>query len=104
MCPAAAFAMRNYANEMVYARTPAGRAGERINLNTTSLNLRTWHEQLLFASSTSDVGSVRYTSKTAVPTYRATPVVMQVLRFLLSIPPVWADMLTLGFRQSAFPP
>ncbi len=79
----AAFAVRIFANEMVYASTPASRALQRVRLNESSHSLRTWHEQLLFASSTTsllDAGSTEYVSHTAVPTYRATPVVEEVRR------------------------
>ena len=93
MCPAAAFAMRNYANEMVYASTPAIRAIERDRLNASSHSLRAWHERLLFASSTYDFepGAVQSTSQTAVPTFRATSVVKQVKWCLLSVSSAWAD-------------
>ena len=84
MCPAAAFAIRNFASEMVYASAPELRALERKRLNDSSHSLRSWHERLLFASSTADfeAGAVQYMSRTAVPTYRATPVIEQVRRSL----------------------
>lgn len=104
MCPAAAFAIRNFANEMVYASTPELRALERSRLNDSSHSLRTWHERLLFASSTTafEPGSVQYMSQTAMPTYRATPVIEQVRRFLLLVPPVWAEML-IGLHTASTP-
>lgn len=105
MCPAAAFAIRNFANEMVFASTPEIRALERSRLNDSSHSLRSWHERLLFASSTTayQPGAVQFMSQTAVPTYRATPVIEQVRRFLLVVPPVWAEMLT-GLHSASTPP
>ncbi|KAL3155070.1 hypothetical protein ABBQ38_011135 [Trebouxia sp. C0009 RCD-2024] len=74
------FAIRNFANEMVFASTPEIRALERSRLNDSSHSLRSWHERLLFASSTTayQPGAVQFMSQTAVPTYRATPVIEQV--------------------------
>lgn len=77
--------MRFFANEMVYASTPISLAGARRGLNVTSNILRTWHERLLFGSSTEEVaaGSIQYQAHGALPVYRSTPRVQQVRLCLL---------------------
>lgn len=101
---AAAFAVRFYSNEMVFANTTADKAAARAGLNTSSSILRTWHERLLFASSTNTLipGSVHYTSH-AVAGYRATPLVEKVSQdSMLTMPALGlSGLLALGKRSAA---
>ena len=80
MCFVAAFSVRFYANEMVFASHSGNLAAARNGLNISSGGLRTWHERLLFGSSTQQLapGAVQYQAHDAVPAYRSTPVVEQV--------------------------
>lgn len=90
ICLAAAFAMRFFANEMVYADTSASLNGARQGLNASSNVLRTWHERLLFGSSTQAVapGSIQYQAHGAMPAYRSTPQIQQERHcFLLTFDP-----------------
>lgn len=82
----AAFSMRFYANEMVFASQSGNLAAARNGLNMSTSGLRTWHERLLFGSSTQQLapGAVQYQAHDAFPVYRSTPVIEQVRRCLCS--------------------
>lgn len=70
---------------MVRASTSAGRVAARNGLNATTSSLRTWHERLLFGSSTLELarGAIQYHSRSAMPAYRSTPLVEQVSHCIL---------------------
>ena len=65
---------------MVFASNSGNLAAARMGLNISSSSLRTWHERLLFGSSTQQLaaGAVQYQAHAAFPAYRSTPVVEQV--------------------------
>lgn len=98
---AAAFATRFFANELVYADNAASLTAARQGLNVSSTVLRTWHERLLFGSSTQAVatGSIQYEAHGAMPAYRSTPLLQQVRHsFLLICHPIGLTCLACKWR------
>ncbi len=76
----AAFAVKFYANEMAFANTSTILDDARTGLNTTSQLLRTWHEHVLYGSSTVtlDTADLDYNRGTELPAYRASALVESV--------------------------
>ena len=83
----AAFGTKLYANEMVFASSTADLAEARFFLNLTSQLLRTWHETVLYGSSTIPTSSseLHYNLGSLQPAYRASPVVESVSSVLLLV-------------------
>ena len=80
---------------MVFANYSGNLAAARDGLNRSADSLRTWHERLLFGSSTQQLasGAVQYQAHDALPVYRSTPVVEQVRRCHCSEYPCLVDPL-----------
>lgn len=77
---AAAFGVRYFANEMVFANDSVARTEARLYLNATALLCRTWHERVLYASSTLavDLSEVHYSLGDEQPAYKASALVETV--------------------------
>ena len=71
----AAYGAKFYATEMAFASDSVTLAYARLGLNATATELRTWHETVLYASSTSPPTSseLNYRPSTLQPAYRASP-------------------------------
>ncbi|DBA80194.1 TPA: hypothetical protein ACH3X2_007658 [Trebouxia sp. C0005] len=69
-----------YATEMAFANDSVTLANSRVGLNGTATELRTWHETVLYSSSTSPPTSseLHYRPSTLQPAYRASPAVETV--------------------------
>ena len=72
---AAAYGAKFYATEMAFASDSVTITSARLGLNTTAAYLRTWHETVLYASSTTAPTSseLSYVPSTLAPAYRASP-------------------------------
>ncbi len=77
---AAAYGSKFYATEMAFASDSVTLAYSRVGLNTTATHLRTWHEIVLYASSTAAPTSseLDYRPSTLEPAYRASAAVETV--------------------------
>lgn len=77
---AAAFAVKFFANEMAFANDSVTRTEARLYLNATALLCRTWHERVLYGSSTLavDLSEVHYSLGDEQPAYRASALVETV--------------------------
>ncbi len=77
---AAAYGAKFYATEMAFASDSVTLAHSRMGLNTTAAHLRTWHETVLYASSTTAPTSseLSYVPSILEPAYRASTAVETV--------------------------
>ena len=73
---AAAYGVKFYATEMAFASDSVTLTYARLGLNVTATELRTWHETVLYASSTSPPTSSELHYRQ--PAYRASPAVETV--------------------------